>query len=260
MIVILSSPAFAGRLSRSDYRRARPVKEIPRTSFVVDLFLTDQIDTLEITQNITLDDVTINVSQSTTVNTGETICIKEGNRFYQGQVVATASGEIKVDARLDYAFTTAATITRTEHDLAASTSVTGDIYQISPPTGAIWHITRLLFYIEGTSAMDDGKFGDGAALTNGILIRKKDGVYQNIFNIKSNGELAQRAYDRFYSDKAPAGVTSINARRTFSGMEKNGVVIELDGSTSDELQVVVGDDLTGQTHVYIIAQGYVYER
>lgn len=237
------------------------VQEDARTNFIVDLYLTRQLEVLEITSNSTIGDVTINVSQATTTNTNDIICIKEGTRFYQGQVVATASGEIKVDSPLDYAYTTAATIYRAEHDLSFDGSGSSLIYKISPPSDALWHIVRLMVYIEDDSTMDDGTFGGASALTNGLLFRLKNTIYQNIFNVKTNGELAQRAYDRTYVSKPPSGTgNSVITRRTFGGESKNGVIIELDGATSDELQAIVQDDLTDQVHVHIIAQGYVYTK
>jgi hypothetical protein len=62
--------------------------------------------------------------------------------------------------------------------------------------------------------------------------------------------------DLTYSDKAPAGFYGMRVRRSFNGPDKNDVVIELEKDTSDELQLIIQDNLTGLTSFKIVAQGH----
>jgi len=107
--------------------------------------------------------------------------------------------------------------------------------------------------------MDDAKFGGITALSKGIVVRVKDGYMKNIFYARSNNDLREQTFDVVYADKAPAGQYGLGCRRTFNGQEKNGVTIRLDGSSNDQLQIYLQDNLTGLTKMSIIAQGHVVE-
>jgi len=112
-----------------------------------------------------------------------------------------------------------------------------------------------------TAAMDDSKFGSLDALTNGVVLRKKNGEVKNIFVVSDNGGIAERCYDTDYPTKVPAEIYAFRARRTFGGQDKNGVVVRLDGSESEELQIIIQDALSGGTltKFAVVAQGHVVE-
>lgn len=242
-----------------------------QTSPLIDLYLSQKIADINITVNTSLDDKTVSIESGVAPLVGNLVCFKEGTAFYQGFIISVVSlgGDdynITLDSPLDYAYTTAGGCSIREHDLAtADGSVNTQIFSLSPfnlDNGTRWDIVRLMFYIESSSAMDDGLFGDQTALTNGLVIRRKNGFFQNLFNIKSNGEFAQRAYDRQYAQaaKPPSGTAySLITRRTFGGQNKNGVVIRLNANDSDSLQALVQDDLTALDHVHIIAQGHLVQ-
>ena len=217
-----------------------------------------------LTSPLAIDDYILNVESGHGFSAGEMVCIKEGIRFYQAIVLSVTATTITLDTPLDYAYTVAATCTSSEHDLAAANGSPGSplIYHLKPNIGAKWDIVRIMFYFESSAAQNDGLFGADPALTNGLVLRKRDGIYNNIFNVKTNGEFAQRAYDRTYIAKPPAGVLgSMVVRRTFGGQSKNGVVIRLNGTNEDEFEAIVRDNLTGgnNTHIHIIAQGHIVQ-
>jgi hypothetical protein len=238
-----------------------PVVLENKTDFIVDLYLHQNITgTFTINTNTTIDTRTVIIDSDVLPVVDNVVCLKEGARFYQGKIVSFTGTDpytLTMDIPLDYAFTTAGTVHLAEHDLSVDGSSTPQHYHIKPPPGAAWHITRLIIHMEDATAMDSGKFGGITALTNGVVFRKKDTTYQNFFNVKTNGEIAERAYDVTYNPKAPAGVYGFSSRTTFSGPDKRGVVIALDGATSDELEIIVQDNLTGLTHFHVIAQGHV---
>ena len=110
--------------------------------------------------------------------------------------------------------------------------------------------------------MDDGKFGGiTGGLTNGIFFRVKNGTTKNIFNAKTNGDLAAHMFDLNYVDDTlgPSGQYGLRGRRTFGGQSKNGVVIRLNSETNDIFECVVQDDLTDLTNFQIIVQGHIVE-
>lgn len=232
------------------------------TSQPLDLYFHTHVDnTLTITQDTAKGDYTINVTAVSTPVVGQVVCLKENQRYYQGTVLSfTGSGPayvLTLDTPLDYAFTIEGGCSLTSIDLCVDGSTTPVIFHISPPAGAVWHITRLIFHIEDATAMDDGTFGGGSALTRGLVVRKVNDTWWNLFNVKTNGEFALRAYDREYVEKPPAGTGhAMNVRKTWNGDDKSGVVIELVGSTGDDLQVVVQDSLLGQDVCNAIAQGH----
>jgi hypothetical protein len=228
-----------------------------QSTFIVDLYLHKIDASVTIGSNTSIDDVDVTFSAGHGISVGDLICFKEGVRFYQGIVLVVNVNLITLDTPLDFAYTTAATASRGSNDAAVDGSGTTQVFSIQPPASATWDVTRLIFHIEDQTVMDSSKFGGITALTNGVVVRKKNTTYQNIFNIKSNGDFAHRAYDIAYDDKAPAGTYGFRCRNTFGGQDKRGVVVRLDGDDSDEIQVLVQDDLTGLVHFHIIAQGHV---
>ena len=234
-----------------------------QTTPIVDLYMhVHRAGTITITEDTTRGSYTYSITSTLLPVVGNLVCLKEAGEYYQGAVLSFTGSNpyvLTMDTPLDYAFTTDGGCSLVEHDIATSNgSSTPVIYHIRPPVGQKWDIVRVLFHIEDATAMDDGLFGGGAALTRGVVLRVVNGTWENIFNVKTNGEFAERAYDREYVTKPPAGTGhALNVRRTFGGPSKNGVVIRLDGDTDEELQLIIQDDLTHLDHFHAIAQGHV---
>lgn len=224
---------------------------------VVTNYLDIDIGTTTLTAGLAIEDLIVNVTGGHGAVSGNIIDIVEAGRFYQGIILSVSVNVLTMDTPLDFAYTTSAIVRIGNHNLAVNGSVTTVIAKTTPPSGVKWDITRVMVHIEDDSAMDSGRFGGIAGLTNGVVLRMKDGTHQNIYNVKTNGELSQRSYDLTYDDKAPAGIFGLTCRTTFAGPSKHGVVIRLDGNTGDELQLLIQDDLTELTDFHIIAQGHV---
>jgi hypothetical protein len=110
-------------------------------------------------------------------------------------------------------------------------------------------------WITDDTAMDDGKFGGIGALPNGIVLRVNNGVIQNLWNVKTNGELGLLCYDSAYADRAPSGQFGFRFRNTYAGQAKHGVVIRLD--QNDTLEVLIQDNLSALLDFRMMAQGHV---
>jgi hypothetical protein len=245
-------------------------------SELVDLHLTQLIDTMTITSDRSVGDTTIPITCDTLPVVGNIACLKEGTAFYQGEVLSfTGTGPaytLTVDNPLDFDYTTAGGCSlRTENLNVVGSHGSPQIFSISPAglvdadnplVGQRWDVVRVLFGITDATAMDDGMFGsieDG--LTNGIVIRKKNGTYKNIFNVKTNGDFALHTYDTSYipDTQGPGGLFGFRCRRTFGGQSKNGVTVRLNADDDDEFQVLVQDDLTGLNSFKVVVQGHVVQ-
>lgn len=130
------------------------------------------------------------------------------------------------------------------------------IYELAPPPGVIWQITRMLITITDNLTMDDGKFGGIAALTNGVVgvANTTAGRIANITDWKTNGDMMRDMYDVEYNDRAPSGGYGLRARWTFRNA---GIVAELNGDNGEYLRALIQDDITENASFQIKAQGRV---
>lgn len=233
-------------------------------SEVVDLYFGIYIDALTVITNGQIDDRTLTVFSDTTPLVGHMICLREGTHIFQTHILAVVvngvNWDVTIDSPLDFAYTTVSGCALMSSELTVDGSVTPIIAFISPVfTQVDWDITRLMFHIQDTSAMDSNTFGGLPKLTNGLITRLKNSVTKNLMNIKSNGDFADRAFDVTYDTRAPAGLYGFNCRSTYAGQDKRGVTLRLEYATADQIQLIIQDDLTGLNDFHVIAQGHVVE-
>jgi hypothetical protein len=229
---------------------------------VLDLYLHVDKATTTLANDLAVDAVQFDLAPGHGAVTGDQIDIQEGARVYQALITNVALNTIDVDTPIDFAFTAAgASVEIADHDLLQNGSVTPVIANLGPQGTSKWKITRVMFHIESSTAQDTSLFGADAALTKGCVLRVKNGETYNIFNVKSNGEFAERAYDVEYDLKAPAGSFGFRCRRTFGSDGKNGTTITLDPATNDEIQLIIQDNLTGgnNDHFHAVIQGTIVE-
>lgn len=231
-----------------------------QSSDIVDYYMCINIAALTLAQNTVLDSKQVVVTDASGVVNGTYICLQEGSRAFQARVLSKATNTITLDTPLDYAFTTSANIHNRKTDLNVNGSVTPVSAFIKPIAGVKWDITRIIFQMTHSSAGGDAVFGNLTALTNGIVLRKSNGVHHTIFNAKTNGELANRVYDLIYTDRSvPTQIYGTRAMRTFNAQANNGVVIRLDGDNNDSLELLIQDDLSGLTTFKVVVQGHLVE-
>lgn len=253
---------------------AIPVNIQDQTSDIIDLHLTRYIDEIAIAQDTNIDDTIVYVTCDTLPVAGNTVCFKEDYAFYQAQILTvTPTGgtayTLLLDTPLDFAFTTSGGCSLRDDKMNVNGSSTPVIFFVSP-VGLVdpvdsskqqkWDITRIMLSITDDSAMDDARFGGiTGGITNGVVVRKKDGRNKNIFTAKTNGDFALHSYDVTYIESTlpPSGFYGMRVRRSFAGQEKNGVVIRLDASSGDEIQLIVRDNLTALTSFQAAVQGHI---
>ena len=205
-----------------------------------------------------IDDTTITVDDPTGCVAGTYIGVFNavGNRsFFATQIGAPSGNVLSLDTPIDFEYQIGDTVACFSRELDVNGSVTPQIFNVQVGSGATVSIdiTRIMMHILDSTSMDDAKFGGGAALTKGIVLRRVDGDTRNIWNLKTNGEIGLLCYDRRYDDKAPSGFFGLTARNTFAGVDKHGPVVRL--NPGDELQLIIQDDLSGLDMFRIMAQG-----
>jgi hypothetical protein len=129
-------------------------------------------------------------------------------------------------------------------------------FRVVPPASERWQITRLMTTMLDATAMDDGKFGGMAALTNGFVIRVvKNGEVSTLTHWNTNLDLKDDMFDVEYSSKAPAGQYGLSGRWTLTKAE---FVADLNGADGDYLEALVQDDTTPLDEFKIKAQGRLF--
>jgi hypothetical protein len=176
-----------------------------------------------------------------------------GDRSFYSEVVTTVANVITVDRPIDWDFPLATLGRIVETNMAVDGSVTPVAFSLRAGDIPV-DSTRFIITMTDDTSMDDGKFGGLAALTRGLVFRIVNSFQKTIFCFKTNGEIAQFCYDTKYPDKAPAGVFGFNARITFGGQAKHGVVLRI--QDDDVLQWVPQDDLRGLLTLRVAAEGH----
>ena len=137
----------------------------------------------------------------------------------------------------------------------------GEDFKITPPSGQIYRITRLVVFIEDTRTFDPNKYGNlGDALGNGISIKTKNanGDIKDLTDgipITNNAAWGRVCYDATVSNYGgtPAN-EALHVRWTFA---KSGTVIRLVGDNGEFLAAELSDNLTGLIEHTFLVQGYV---
>lgn len=208
-----------------------------------------------LTAPVSQDDKVINVVSSTGVTAGEAITFYEGKKMSQCIVVSTTATTITVTPGLDFEYSVSATVESGPWNMAVDGSVTPQVFKVSPPPNAMYNIHSFNNTILDNAVMDDAKFGGLVALTNGVLVRRKNGGTKNLSIIVNNTGFYEFGYDIEYSNKAPAGLYGFRARKNLT--EVNGITGILYGKDDDEFQVIINDNLTGLNQFTCNLHGYI---
>ena len=225
-------------------------------SEIIDLYMTRKLNGTTIKQKTLTNQRWVRVNSVTGASAGLAINFISDTVYTQAIIQSIVGDTIKFNAPLDYVYEVGDSVEYSAWNMNVNGSVTRIAFALCPPKGVKWHITRMIIGITDDATMDDAKFGGLTSLTNGVVFRKEDGDYKNIFIVTDNGGFAERSYDVVYTDKAPAGQNGLRVRRSFNGNDKNGVVIELDGADSDCLKMIIQDNLTALTKMAVVLQGH----
>lgn len=237
---------------------ARPVNIQDQHSRILDLSFISLKGQTTLLSSASPEDETIDVSSTTGFVDGNTVGIFDtsGNFFFGHQIGPPVGDTVQLDRPLDIGYAAGVNVITASHHMNIDGSVTRQVFQIGPiGTEIEVDVTRVLGYLEDATSMDDAKFGGLPALTYGIQLRKNNGYIQNIWNVKTNGEIGLLCFDSQYTARSPAGFYGFRFRNTFAGQSKHGVTIRL--MPGEKLEILILDDLTGLTDFQMMAQGHV---
>ena len=223
----------------------------------------------------TLEDTTITVTSATGIAVGSYIILFNPTDVKFAFATATdisGAPDIVIDTPLDFAFPSGTFVDVAVTDLSTANGslaspVTFGLRGTGAPPGVDLDVdmTRVIFKLTCTSAVDLTTFGNFTRLVNGLVLRRRNGDYENIFNVKDNGEIAGIMFDFEVAaaTNPQQGIDGFTGRLTFAGPSKIGVAIRL--PIGDDLQFLVQDDLlTAQstqtiTLFEIVAEGHIVE-
>lgn len=242
----------------------------------LDLYFVQAIgDTVTLNNNVAIDDTVVSLSSVVNYSVGTYVGIfsqsVSDERFYFGEVLSILGNNITLDTPLDFNFSSADMSVPLTRDLNVDGSASCETFIIAAPpsldnifadspmdSNISVDVIRFIVSMTMGSAGDDSRFGDIAnGLTNGIVLRRTDGVQNNIFNVKTNGELLNLAFDGDYTDKSGGSNFGFRSRYTFGGQEKHGVSIRL--LSDDSLDLIICDDLSSLVGFRVVASGHVVD-
>ena len=204
----------------------------------------------------------INIASAASLATGQylTIYDQASNRVFFANVLSVNLLAITIDTPLDFEFPIGSFVSVGSKNMNVNGSVTPQIFGIRNPTGLgvplEFDVTRIMIRALTTGTADLSKFGDIiGGLLRGVVLRRVDGEYRNIFNVKTNGDLANIMYDFNIVVGVGNQQDGFNGRLTFAGQNKMGAVVRI--GANEDLQMIVQDDLTSLLNFTFIAQGSV---
>jgi hypothetical protein len=165
---------------------------------------------------------------------------------------------LTLDRRLDKVHSIGDSVIKVTIDMASQvgTMASPQEYFAGPENGAVWHLTRILFAMELSTAGDLGLFGNIAKLTNGVLLRARiNNQYYTLTNWKDNAGFKVDMFDVEFDLRSGGGGThGLSGRGTF---KQAGSIVRLDSATNDRLELYVQDDITAINSFTMKSQGHL---
>ena len=220
------------------------------------------LSTLAVATNPDGSDTTIEVEPGDGALFTENDVIQISNGIYEPShpIIKIITGDVlTLDRRVDHGHEVGTTVEIVHTDLNVQGSLTAPVeYIIRPDSNDVIYITRLVLSMIHGSAGDMGLFGDLPPLSNGMMMRlRRNGQYLTLTNWKDNDEIKDDMFDVTFDSRASGGGSwGTSGRWTFA---RFGVELRLDGSTNDQLEVYVQDDLRLLDHISIKAHGHIVE-
>lgn len=261
-----SKVAVTGKgTDRSPYRLVCDATLQDQISDPVILPLVRKVASTTLASSAVLGGNSISVTSATSFAVGQHIRIINStlDKQYFGTVLGINGTTISLDNLLDINYSQGSQVVVGNKNMAVNGSVTPVIFKLrlgSPSLTDYIEVTRIIFTCTASSAVSLTKFGNLTALTKGILLRlNHTDNYHNIFNLKSNQDLAGIAYDWtiFQASNPTQGVDGFTSRLTFSGQEKMGIALNV--KPDENLEMVIQDDLSTLTSLIITVEGHFEE-
>lgn len=179
-------------------------------------------------------------------------------RFYQGRVLAISTLTLTMDTPFDSVFPVGSIVGIGVSNMNVNGSVTPVVFSVrgaDPGLDLVIDITKIRFTCITDSPVDLSKFGDIAALTRGVLLRRTDGTVVNIITYKSNIEMLN--WIPYAATNPAQGIDGFVATLRLGGQSEVGVVIRL--AAGEELEIVIQDDLQALTLLEALIIGHIVQ-
>jgi len=179
-------------------------------------------------------------------------------RGFTAQVVSVAGDNtVNIDRPLTFSFPSVSTVVQQRtKELNVDGSSTRQTFSIGSPLTAELDVVRFMIQMTTTDTPDFDQFGDLEALTRGCTMRMVNGTSFNLWNVKSNAEMANLMYDlTVYESSLPFAVNGLAGRMTYGSQGKHGVTLRIGGGES--IEFIVQDDLQLLESFRIIACGHI---
>jgi hypothetical protein len=241
---------------------AIPVNIQDQHSRAFDLFFAQNVGgPTTLTTDVVLDAYTILVTTGHGLVQGDFFVLIDpaGQRGWTGIAITVAGDNtVNVDRPVSYAFPAASTIVQKRTiELNVNGAITPQTFFVGGSLLAELDITRLMFQITTTDTPQWDEFGDIAvgATFRGVQCRLNNGDIIDLWNAKTNGELANLMYDiTFYEGGVGLTVDGIAGRLTYAGQTKHGVTLRI--GANEAVEIIIQDDLTTLSSFRIIACGH----
>lgn len=204
-----------------------------------------------ITSDVAIGDKTIVVDTATGFIAGALIIIADPTdaRYYIGhQVGAIATKTVTLDTPLDFAYESGTRITAGTEEMAVDGSSTTQVFSLragepTPGIPIVVDVTDIIITCLCTDPVSLATFGDQAALSKGLVMRRTDGIYNNLFNVKTNRDIATiMDWTPYVATKPSEGVDGFVGKLSLAGAANLGVAIRV--GTGEDLESLVQDDLS----------------
>ena len=207
------------------------------------------------------DDTDIEVADTNGINTGDYLGIFNTvtDAFYVGTVIDIVANVLSMDTPIDMNFDIGNVVGTGITNMNVDGSATTEVFTLrgaDPGLSVTLDITRIMILCVTNTATELTDFGDiGGGLLKGLVMRRADGMINNIFNFKTNIEMKGAMYDwdALEASNPGQGVFGFSGRLTFAGQNKMGVVIRIGPGESVEL--LVQDNLTSLLRLNVIFEG-----
>lgn len=208
-----------------------------------------------------VDTYTIRVADPANYSIDDLVIINDPVATYVGHVLIVVGDVITLDSLINFAYPTGSPVESRSHHMTVNGSITPVIFETYIQQGTIIsqiNVSRLLMQCLTTNDVDLSKFGDVVGgLTRGLLLRiiSTEIETSNIWNVKTNGELALLSIDWFpQSAQNPnQGQNGFLCRYSWGGDDKHGIIYPV--HIGDKIELIVQDDLTSLLELDIIYEG-----
>jgi hypothetical protein len=227
-----------------------PVNQQDQTTPLLILPFHQTLGSVTLDGSTVLDSHTIDLVAGHSASIGESLYIREGARYYLGIILSISTNQMTMDSPMDRVFSSSATAQRVNTSLIADGSTTPVTTHVVPPLEGAYDLYNINLVFAGSRAMDPSMFGGLDALTRGCILRYSNSTTYNVVNIKSNLQLISFADDHGFQPKLAGGEYYFFSSHSIIS---SGVAFRLSGDDSDELKIIVQDDLTGDPNLAMFA-------